>query len=145
MVIYGVAAMAMPIIRHHAGRVAPWRLRRRCRPYVPVRQAPEPLWGVAGGNDLVTQLAQLGELHSSGVLSDEEFIAAEVGVVENEDLEGPPSSAVPSDLGSARAERSGGIHPYGNPTKVRESVAGSRCVAWKPPAQVGWSPLEWCP
>ncbi|WP_328530678.1 SHOCT domain-containing protein [Nocardioides sp. NBC_00368] len=40
-------------------------------------QAPAPLAPAAPAqNDLIGQLAKLGELHSQGVLSDEEFAAA---------------------------------------------------------------------
>lgn len=38
--------------------------------------APAPPAPPAGGDDLVAQLQQLGELHSSGVLDDAEFEAA---------------------------------------------------------------------
>ncbi|MFJ2301108.1 SHOCT domain-containing protein [Oerskovia paurometabola] len=35
-----------------------------------------PTAPAAGGNDLLAQLEQLGQLHASGVLSDAEFVAA---------------------------------------------------------------------
>jgi hypothetical protein len=38
--------------------------------------APPPAAAPAGGDDLIAKLNQLGQLHASGVLSDDEFAAA---------------------------------------------------------------------
>jgi hypothetical protein len=37
---------------------------------------PPPQAASAGGDDVIAKLTQLGDLHASGVLSDEEFAAA---------------------------------------------------------------------
>ncbi|GAA2315467.1 SHOCT domain-containing protein [Glycomyces rutgersensis] len=38
--------------------------------------APPPAAAPAGGDDMIAKLNQLGQLHASGVLSDDEFAAA---------------------------------------------------------------------
>jgi hypothetical protein len=44
-------------------------------PYAQQQQAPPPEAAPAGGEDNIAKLKELGELHQSGVLTDEEFAA----------------------------------------------------------------------
>jgi hypothetical protein len=48
----------------------------------PVQQAaPPPATPAPAGDDMVDQLARLGQLHDSGVLSDEEFAASKAKIL----------------------------------------------------------------
>ena len=49
---------------------------------MPATQAPEPAVAGALDDDMITKLKQLGDLHTAGVLSDEEFSSAKAKILD---------------------------------------------------------------